>query len=152
MNDFPFGKILLDGLKTVMVIENAETNLFRQEKELRIEAGSWVQFFDSVLNAQYNKQQQTAHGLTWERGSNLINSRKMMRFARWIKVMRGEDIFVALLVPHEYKQNDHDNTYIDYRFVVATNNEDMLTTVILYQETILAPVPFDDEPWFAPAS
>lgn len=135
-----------------MVIDRAETNLFRQSTDLRSEAGPWVQFFDNLVSPTYSHQPQSEGGLTWERGSNLKRFGKAMRFSRWIKVSRGDDIFVAMMSPQEYIDGENGKPYMDYRFVVASNNEDLLTTILLYQDQIMQPVPYEDAPWTIPAT
>lgn len=152
---FPNGKnsVLVSDLIEFKVIDRAETNLFRQDKDVRSEAGAWVQFFDALVSATaYNHQPQSDFGLSWERGSKLSKYGTSMRFARWIKVTRGEDIFVAMLTPFEYIDEGNTQPYMDYRFVISANNEDLLTTILLYQEQIMAPVPYEDAPWITPAT
>lgn len=150
----PNGKdsVLLSDLIEFAVIDRAETNLFRQEKDIRAEAGPWIQFLQALISPQYNHQPQSDNGLVWERGSKLSRLGKAMRFSRWFKVTRGDDIFVAMMSPHEYTDGENGTPYLDYRFVIAANNEDLLTTILLYQERIMEPVPYEDAPWITPST
>lgn len=140
-------------LTEVKVIDRAETNLFRLHSTIKQEAGPWGQFLDNLVNARnVSRQLREEGGLVWEHGSKLSRFGRDMRFARWLTVSRGDDIFVAMMSPHEYTDGPDLKPYLDYRFVVATNNEDLLTTVILYQETILSPAPYEDAPWITPST
>ncbi len=154
MENFPNGKdsVMLSDLTEFVVIDRAETNLFRQKSDIHAEAGPWCQFLDTLVNPQYSHQPQSDYGLIWERGSKLCRTSWNMRFSRWIKVTRGDDIFVAMLSPYEYTDGENQQPYMDYRFVVAANNEDLLTTILLYQEQIIQPVPYEDAPWITPAT
>lgn len=152
---FQIGKnsVMVSDLIEFKVIDRAETNLFRQDKDVRAEAGAWGQFFDTLVSSTaYNHQPQSDFGLTWERGSKLAKYGSAMRFARWIKITRGDDVFLAMLTPYEYIDADKQKPYMDYRFVISANNEDLLTTVLLYQDQIMAPVPYEDAPWIIPAT
>lgn len=150
----PNGKdsVLLSDLTEFAVIDRAETNLFRQDKDLKAEAGPWVQFLEALVSPQYNHQPQSDYGLVWERGSKLARIGGAMRFSRWVKVTRGDDIFVAMMSPHEYTDAENEKPYLDYRFVIAASNEDLLTTILLYQERIMEPVPYEDAPWITPST
>lgn len=136
---FPSGNISIDGLIETKAIERAETNLFRSYDEILQEAGPWAKFFDTLvmwpLSASVTGQ---LNGLSWEKRSRDFSHKPNMRYERWIKVRRGNDIFIAMFTPHVYSDGPNLKSYTDYRFVVATNNHDFLTTVILHQDDILS--------------
>lgn len=143
------------GLTEILSIDKAEEKLFsapgywdnHRSRDLPIhdECGSWKNFFERVrTNGAFHRPISNS-GLTWEHHDTrvFINDSFVIRFHRWIKVTRGDDIFVASWMPCEYTDEDG-STYVDQRFSIATNNEDLLTTIILYEGMILAPVANED--------
>ena len=121
----------IKNLHPLLVIDEAETNLFRQESTLLEEAGIWADFLRKMLS-HYEPYYGQACNLRWGAASDSKNG----RFIRWIDVEYASQKFVAALVPFVYSRDDN-STYVDRRFIVAATEPEVGPIVLLFKDFIL---------------
>ena len=129
-NIFDDAADIIDDIPVVFSLEQLEGFLFQSMPELMIEAKHWARFLKHLIHNRTNTSSGTICETTWTTGSRF----SLGRFTRWIKVKVGDDTLVVVLRPHKY------DGQVNYRFVVACTNENIIPTIMLFSDHILGEV------------
>lgn len=143
------GKLLrnFDDLPTILVIENAETDLFRDPKMLREKAGCWSQFLDALTQTLDFVSSGTICGIHWKSHCEdvtmgYISVNKVKRYLRWIDIEIANHKMVIAFVPTIYY--DTSRPYVDHRFIVSSTDPKIAPLALLFGDHILGQCKGDD--------
>lgn len=126
-NIFDDAADIINDIPVVFSLEQLEGFLFQSMHDLMIDAKHWARFLKYLIHNRTKSSSGTICETTWTTGSRF----SLERFTRWIKVKVGDDTLVVVLGPHKY------DGQVNYRFVVACTNENIIPTVMLFSDHIL---------------
>jgi hypothetical protein len=136
-----------DTLPMIMTIDNAESNLFRDSRELQIKAGCWARFLDALTQTTDFISSGAMCGVKWASYCEnvtigYIATNIIQRYLRWIEIEIANHKMVIAFVPTIYYENPR--PYVDHRFIVSSTDPKIAPLALLFGDHILGQCKGDD--------